>query len=213
MKEFRVGVTGHRWNRLEQADISLLNEQVTMVLEQIQRTVKHIDALTSLHLLSPVAEGSDRIVAHAALNLGYTLHCILPFAKTVYEEDFESEASKQEFRALLEQAQAVLELPNKPTSSETRNTAYTAAGRKVTAESDVLLAIWDGEAARGEGGTGQMVKEAVGQDRLVVWINAKAPHEVLLLSQAGQENLTALSESIERILEQRRRGGVRERGG
>jgi hypothetical protein len=212
MKELRVGVTGHRWNGLKEADVSVLNEQVTMVLEQIQQTVKHVDASTSLHLLSPVAEGSDRIAAHAALKLGYTLHCILPFAKTIYEEDFESEVSKEEFRALLEKAASVLELPNQPTSSETRNAAYTAAGRKVTTDSHVLLAIWDGLQARGEGGTGQMVKEALGQNRLVVWINAKISHEVLLLNQEGQTDISALSRFIENVLEQTRRQGTGDKG-
>jgi hypothetical protein len=199
---FRVGVTGHRWNGLREADVSRLEQQVENVLLMIQQTVQR----TPLHFISPVAEGSDRIVAKAALRLGYKLHCILPFAKTLYEEDFESDESKEEFHRLLEKAESVLELPKHPTSNETRDAAYTAAGRTVTAESDLLLAIWDGQEARGEGGTGQMVKEALEHSRLVIWINAKAPHEVCLLNQGGgQEDISALSGRIERILKETRR--------
>jgi hypothetical protein len=209
---FTVGVTGHRWNGLEQADTELLNKQVEMVLENIQQTVKTVDPTATLHLLSPVAEGSDRIVAYTALRLGYTLHCILPFAKSIYEEDFESKDSKEEFRALLERAAKVIELLNQPHSNETRNAAYTEAGRKVTADSNVLLAIWDGEKARGEGGTGQMVEEALAQNRLVVWINAKAPHEIYLLKEDGtRADVSALSRKIERILGGKRRGGEEEK--
>jgi hypothetical protein len=205
MKEFRVGVTGHRWNGLKEANVSLLNEQVATVLEHIQQTVQRLDPSASLHLLSPVAEGSDRIVATAALNLGYKLHCVLPFARNLFEEDFESEESKEEFHLLLEKAEEVLELPNHPTSSETRNAGYSAAGRKVTTESDILLAIWDGQAARGEGGTGQMVQEALELSRAVVWINAKVPHEVCLLKKDGtREDISALSEVIENRLKQKR---------
>ncbi len=207
---FRVGMTGHRWNGLKEADLERLNAQVTMVLEHLQQTVKHADASASLHLLSPIAEGSDRIAAHAALKLGYKLHCILPFAKTIYEEDFESEASKQEFYELLKKADEVLKLPHQPTSSETRNAAYTAAGRKVTEESNVLLALWDGEEARGEGGTGQMVEEALGLHRLVIWIHAKAPHNIRLLKREGQKDLSALSGFIERILEQTKKRETRD---
>jgi hypothetical protein len=202
---FCVGVTGHRWNGLREAEISLLEQQVENVLTMIQQTVQQQSVqhpqCTPLHFISPVAEGSDRIVAKAALRLGYKLHCILPFAKTLYEEDFESAESKAEFHTLLEKAASVLELPNHPTSAATRNAGYTAAGRKVTAESDLLLVIWDGQEARGEGGTGQMVKEALEHSRPVVWINAKAPHDVCLLNQnGGQEDVSALLGRIERIV-------------
>jgi hypothetical protein len=201
MKDFRVGVTGHRWNNLKEANVSLLNGRVAMVLEHIQQTVREINSLVSLHIVSTIAEGSDRIVATAALNLGYKLHCVLPFARNLFEEDFEGDESKEEFRALLEKAESVLELPNHPTSAATRDAGYTAAGRTVTAESDLLLAIWDGQEARGEGGTGQMVKEALEHSRPIVWINAKAPHDSCLLNQnGGQEDVSALLGRIERIV-------------
>jgi hypothetical protein len=196
---FSVGVTGHRWNGLRDADVQRLVAQVNSVLEYIQQTVGKLDPAISLCLFSPVAEGSDRIVATVALKLAYELHCVLPFARHLYEEDFESTKSKEEFREFLEKAETVLELPNQPVSSATRNAAYTAAGRKVTAESAVLLALWDGREARGEGGTGQMVEEALEHSHPVIWINAKAPHNVYLLNPDGtQETLSALSKFIEK---------------
>jgi hypothetical protein len=208
MKDFRVGVTGHRWNNLKEANVSLLNGRVAMVLEHIQQTVREINSLVSLHIVSTIAEGSDRIVATAALNLGYKLHCVLPFARNLFEEDFEGDESKEEFRALLEKAELVLELPNHPTSNETRDAAYTAAGRTVTAESDLLLAIWDGQKARGEGGTEQMVREALEHSRLVVWINSSPPHNMYVLNRdGGQEEIAVLPARIERILNETRGQG------
>jgi hypothetical protein len=198
---FTVGVTGHRWNKLKEANMELLHQQVETVLKDIQQTLQTFDPTASLLLFSPIAEGSDRLVAEAALRLGYTLRCVLPFEKTIYEQDFESEDSKREFRIFLEKAEDVLELPTQPTSSEERNAGYTDAGRKVTAESQVLLAIWDGEKAKGEGGTGQMVEEALTQNHLVVWINAKAPHSIQVLTRGGtRENLPALSDNIRKVV-------------
>ena len=49
------------------------------------------------------------------------------------------------------------------------------------AQSDVLIAIWDGEDAKGKGGTGQIVKEALINEIPVVWINSAAPHDMRVL--------------------------------
>ena len=57
----------------------------------------------TLRLLSPLAEGADRLVAKAALLSGYRLEVAMPFAQAEYEQDFDPEGVT-EFRALLDQA-------------------------------------------------------------------------------------------------------------
>ncbi len=200
-RSFCVGVTGHRWNGLQEADAPHLRRQVYVVLESVQQTIRRLDPVRSLQLLSPLAEGSDRIVASIALDLGYSLQCVLPFARASYEEDFETQGSKEEFRNLLARAAAVIEPPTLPTVGAQRDAAYTAVGRRVTAKSHLLLAIWDGQEARGEGGTGQMVGEALEASHAVVWIHAKAPHNAYLLASDGsQEGMSGLPVRIAGIV-------------
>ena len=50
-----------------------------------------------LRLVSALAEGADRIAAKAALEAGWTLEVVLPFATEEYEQDFDSPESKEAF--------------------------------------------------------------------------------------------------------------------
>ncbi len=61
-----------------------------------------------MRLVSALAEGADRMAAQAALDLGERLEVVLPFAQKEYERDFETAESRQEFRALLGRASAVI---------------------------------------------------------------------------------------------------------
>ena len=177
-----------------------------MVLESSRQHLRQLAPFPSLQLASSLAEGSDRIAASIALDLGYGLRCVLPFARAIYNEDFETPESREEFRSLLARAEEVIEPPNLPATSDQRNAAYAAAGRQVQAESDLLLAIWDGLPERGEGGTGQMVGEALGRSHPVVWIHSEAPHDVYLPTGDGsREGMSALPERIAEIV--RRRDG------
>ena len=63
-----------------------------------------------LRVISPLAEGADRLVAKEAIALGFELQCPLPFTREEYQRDFESAQSRQEFCALIALATAVLEL-------------------------------------------------------------------------------------------------------
>ena len=74
----------------------------------------------------------------------------LPLPQSDYLADFASAESKAEFLRLLGKADEVIELPPVPTRDE----AYEAAGNYVLEHCDVLIAIWDGPDAQGQGGTG-----------------------------------------------------------
>jgi hypothetical protein len=172
---FSLGVTGHR--TLEDADDKALEKQIDKVLRHIKRSVHSSSPARNFQLLSPLAEGADRLVARIALGLGYRLRCIFPLSKDNYMNDFETQDSKEEFRTLLAKAESVLEL----TGFE-RPFAYTAAGRQVIGESDTLMALWNGKEARGEGGTAQIVREALEQKRHVIWLESYSPHRAYNLS-------------------------------
>lgn len=69
-----------------------------------------------LGVLSPLAEGADRLVAREVLKVpGAVMEVILPLEKTDYMRDFETDESKAEFEALLSQARTVRQLPSRMT--------------------------------------------------------------------------------------------------
>jgi SMODS and SLOG-associating 2TM effector domain 3/SMODS and SLOG-associating 2TM effector domain 1 len=190
--ELRVGVTGHRW--LDPSDVSLV-EVVGDALTRVRAacTASSTDATpVGLTVVSSLAEGADRIVAQAALAMGARLEVVLPLAEADFRADFADERSAGEFTALLERAASVTVVPGDPERPE----AYGAAGRMVLHRSDVLLAMWDGAPARGEGGTGALVETAQAAGKACCWIKvanrtpahaviAAVPDSVVLLEPAA----------------------------
>jgi hypothetical protein len=126
-------------------------------------------------MVSSLAEGSDRIAAKAALARGMPLDVVLPFARETYEQSFGDEASRAEFSTLIRQARACLILPlaaeARVPSKEDLARAYESAGLALLAQADILLAVWDGETARGRGGTGDIVDQAARRGTPIVVID------------------------------------------
>ena len=152
-----VGVTGHR--NLRPEDIEPLSERVRAVVGALLTRHPHSPVV----ILTPLAEGADRLVARVGFELGLRVIVPLPFAKELYEEDFEG-ASLTEFRSLLARAEGWFELPlvegcsaeGVAAREHDRTEQYAAVGAFVAQHSHVLLALWDG--ADGPfGGTGSIV--------------------------------------------------------
>src|SRR5919202_4996272 len=150
----RVGVNGHR--RLP--DDPLLVEQVDRALERVRQLVPSSpDTPIRFAVVSPLAEGADRLVARMVLADPETLlEVALPLPLYDYQTDFTTEESKREFQNLLARAVRVVELPE----CETRAEAYEQAGQYVVERCDVLIALWDGQPSRGRGGTAEIVQWA-----------------------------------------------------
>jgi hypothetical protein len=187
----RVGVTGHRSKGLVHAHESVLRAAVRDVFESVLSVCEGILANgdsgyaaepPTVRIISPLAEGADRIVAEEGLALGLELNAPLPFERAEYEQDFKSPNSRKDFHELLSQATAVLELDG---HREHQRQAYEAVGRTVLRQCDVLIAIWNGEHAAGVGGTGQMVQEANQLQIPTVWIHSHPPHAAQFLSFEG----------------------------
>lgn len=207
----RVGVTGHKPEGLRDAQIDVLQTKIHEVLQTLKQfALEHPRVSTSyrerdepiLRLVSALAEGADRYAARQAIALGYELQCPLPFARDEYLNDFEADASAQEFNRLLDDTEhttAILELDG---SRDRASESYLAAGRVILSQSDVLLAIWDGEDPRGEGGTAQIVAEAGLRNILSIRIESAAPHRILYRRSAG--NWESSSESRDWFLDQLR---------
>ena len=148
-----LGVTGHR---------DLLPEEVKGVeqlLEGLFNEIKARYSSTRLLLLTPLAEGADRLVARVALKCGAELYAVFPFAEGEYTKDFHSDESKREFHELRQQCSRHLVMAAvEPETTEGRNQGYELAGRFVARNAHILLALWNGEGSDKQGGTAKTLQ-------------------------------------------------------
>jgi len=199
---FRVGIVGHRPNRLGQADLPLLAQRLREILAAVRSAVctfqqakpqLYAQAEPMLRAVTPLAEGVDRIFAEQALALGYALCCPLPFAQEVYERDFVPPKalepnSLDRFRDLLTQARAGagLVLFEMDGDRSLSGVPYGAAGQVVLNQSDLLVAVWDGGEPAGSGGTVGTLRDAI-RDRIpVLLVDACAPHGWVLVRRQSE---------------------------
>ncbi len=180
----RIGITGHRpgGDRFAPAQLPAIEQVIGILLADVKSALQrvqqnHADLFAAepplLRLVSPLAEGADRAAARAALSRDIDLQCPLPFARSEYERDFRDAATRHEFESLLTRASAAFELPG-DRSQEAR--AYETVGLVVLRQSDLLIAVWDGNLkATRRGGTAEIVAEAFDAGIPVIWISPNDP--------------------------------------
>jgi hypothetical protein len=154
-----IGVTGHRFLK----DTEVLIPAIDRVLTDIQIRSPNLP----LTVISALAEGSDRLVTQRARALyGARLIVPLPMPLDEYVQDFEQDNSCEEFRILLAQATEIVHLPPAPN----RLAAYATVGDYILVQSDILVALWDGQPSLGDGGTANVVAKARQLGHPMVWI-------------------------------------------
>jgi hypothetical protein len=174
----RIGITGHRGNKLDRGEPARLRRELDGILARLQQGLVRLPRSPRLQAVSSLAEGADRLFADAALAAGIELVAPVPFARDVYARDFAGE-SRAAYHALLDRAAEVIELPGNYDSEAARRAAYEAVGAEMVERSDIVLAIWDGEQASGRGGTADVVALARRRQRPVLWLptGSKSPAE------------------------------------
>ena len=155
-----IGVTGHR--NFSSSDPRLSG----IVLGAMKSTIREFqpkDAGPGT-VVSAFAEGADRLVARLGReHLRFNLLALLPMPVDSYMMDFGTDESKAEFNALLAIATSVIEAPLLSEGdalkqyTEERNHQYAWVGAFIARRAHVLFALWDGEPARGTGGTAHVV--------------------------------------------------------
>jgi hypothetical protein len=153
-----VGFTGHR----QLADVGRISGAVVAALTALRN-----EGPGEWIALSSVAVGSDLVFTRQALGLGLAWHCVLPLPAAEFKKDFSDEEWKQ-VEALLPEAEQVRVIAE----NGEREDAYLDAGMETVHACDVLLAVWDGEAARGKGGTADVIAYARELDKPLVIIDA-----------------------------------------
>lgn len=155
----RIAITGHRYISCEK-QVALAVERVLLEIEQ-----KHPN--DTISLVTALAEGSDQLAASAAGNIpDLTITIALPMLTGEYLSDFYSEKGKKTFTQLLQQADEVIQLPK----TDDHTSAYRQLGSYLVQHSDCLVAIWNGDFNHEEGGTGEVVAEAICKGKTIYWI-------------------------------------------
>lgn len=177
-KEITVGVSGHRWIT-ETAEL-------LSVIDEVFEKINQVYSISSFKVISPLAEGADRIIARRSISLANAyLVALLPFREKEYLKDFSTPESVQEFQELFHQAKQTTELPG----SSVREEAYIALGKTLLDRCEILITIWDGKPANGRGGTAEIAQEARRRGLPMAWIHVEVPslvHEDPSLSQEDQ---------------------------
>lgn len=157
-----VGFTGHR----QLADSAIAGRCIA-------------EAITSLREGSPeewlatssAAAGSDLLFARQVLDAGIAWEAVLPLPLADFEKDF-TPGQWQEVGALLGRAKIVRVI----SSAGNRDEAYLDCGVETVNSCDVLIAVWDGEPARGRGGTAEVVAFARELGRPLIVIDPITGH-------------------------------------
>jgi hypothetical protein len=178
----RVGVTAHRTLEHPERLVPLIDEVIARVRAKVPA---HPDTEMLLVAVSPLAEGADRLVARQVLETpGGRLEVPLPLPVSDYEQDFAGVGSVEEFRSLVGRAHLVVPAP----PSRSRDDAYQQVGSYVVDRCDVLVAIWDGQEARGSGGTAEIVQRARDTGTPLLWIDTRGEGGI---SEEGAASIAA----------------------
>jgi hypothetical protein len=194
----KVGVTGHRPNRLQIGELTV-RERLHDVLSALAAGAQNAGRPVPPIAVSALAEGADRLFAAVALELGYRLDVLLPFVSRDYETTFGDATTTDGYRALLDRAAHVTSLDGVLADA---TAAYEAVGRATVDASDVLVTVWDGKPSAGRGGTADIIAYSLERGIPVIWIDATQDRMPRLLEaegvllpkrslSAGARNLTA----------------------
>jgi len=173
-----VGFSGHR----QIADPVGLGEAIAAALGDL-RNRTHGEWLG----LSSVAEGGDQLFIARVRALGMSWHAILPLPRAEFAKDFPP-AEWRTVEAILDGAEHVRVI----TENGTREDAYLDCGMATVDGADVLLAVWDGEPARGRGGTADVVAYARSLGRPLILIDSNT----LAVSRENLQKLERFDASL-----------------
>lgn len=160
---FSIGITGHR--DCDPAAVARVGDLLETELRRLQNLCTNIP----VELVTGLAEGADTIATDIALKLGLSVRAVLPMPRALYEADFSGEALAH-FRALADDPRIqVDEIPLPPgqdaedvREGAARDALYARLMSYLVRRSNVLVALWDGEASGLRGGTSDVVINYLG---------------------------------------------------
>jgi hypothetical protein len=142
-----VGFAGHRLVGNPEAAKAALRSELDAMAAALTGEIVGI---------SSAAAGADLLFLEACQEAGFKTIVILPFNRSRFAEDFEDPAEWQRASRLIDSAWWHEEV----TGNEEAPAAYHVVARELLNLSDRMILLWDGQPARGLGGTGETVADA-----------------------------------------------------
>jgi hypothetical protein len=171
-RPFTLAVTGHR--NLAVAEASWLGDCCGALLDGVHRALIDTAGPTArIELVSALAAGADQLLAMAAVARPFiALHALLPYGRQAYRALLaegiapgERLAAVERFDRLYAEAAECVELDSGTSPAEGADRwlddRYRAHAGALVRDADLLVAVWRGTAARGPGGTAEVVALAV----------------------------------------------------
>ncbi|TDO51498.1 hypothetical protein EV643_103237 [Kribbella sp. VKM Ac-2527] len=137
----RLAVSGHR---------GLSKDTEALVTEELHRIIETKGEVTGISCL---ADGADALFAQTVLDLGGRLIAVIPASS--YRDGLPT-SHHSTYDSLLAKASETVALDRTNSDSD----AHMDASLRMLAIADELLAVWDGQPARGFGGTADVVQAA-----------------------------------------------------
>ena len=199
----RVGTIGHRIIEpaIRERLVTTVTEVLSLIRQSAEGALRHPHVRdqfadgVDLVIVSPLAEGADRLIVSVGLQFGYKLGAILPFAPVEYEKTFDLDdrtAAVVEFRKLLDAAElpggyGILALDG-DTNPNQREVSFRNCTRAVTGWSDILIAILSDE--RRGSHTDLGVQLALDGGLPIVVIDPASPN-IFTLSIGGEHRISS----------------------
>ncbi len=167
-----IGFSGHR--NLPHPDAT--REALLSTLRSLQTAAALKGA--SVAIYTSAAAGADLLALSCARSLKIPIHLLLPLPEEDFAKDFER---RGEERA---QASEYIAAASRGDNGGTfrvlrdhpvRDDCYYGQVTRIVDACDILLVVWDGEDARGPGGTGDAVQLAKARHRPLLHISAEKP--------------------------------------
>ncbi len=174
-----IGFTGHRSLK----DEYKLRQRIRDFLHQQRGAFEGI-----VYGVSSAAAGGDQLFAESCLELEIPLRVLLPRPAEQFREDFD-EASWQRTERILKDAASVEVIG----ANQSRKEQFYDCGIQTVAESQLLVALWDGQPSRGAGGTQEIVSYAEKIGHPVAWIHS-GTGELRMLNADAVEQIESHAE-------------------
>jgi len=151
----KMGVTGHQ-NLGGAKVIDWLREELSKIVQG--------DLVDQAY--SSLAIGADQLFAEICLENSIDTIAVIPCSN--YEKTFTNQHLAA-FDTLLSKSQKIIHLDYPSPSEE----AFLNAGQYIVDCVDMICAVWDGEPAKGTGGTADIVTYARSKNKIIIHLNPK----------------------------------------
>ena len=155
-----LGISGHR-KPAQLGDLERLNTLLTREIRRVRDHQRQQNGEVTFLIISPLADGADRIFARAVWEVDPEARLIvpIPFSKGEYEASFFNQESVQEFNELLEDPRCLEYF----VIAGGRSDEYLEVGKYVVDHADVMFFLHDGSDFRQapmDGGTSSVLHYA-----------------------------------------------------